>query len=292
MSTFDLESGLTTTNPVAEITLAERIRLSASLVSVTIVALCVICFRSVSYSTVPLDFQQALNSSDFSGFDAYVQLQTVASSPHPVYSPENLNVYKFITNILNEYKNSSTTEMHVLEFDSTLTFPQAMAYFPGVTKSTLLVSAHFDSVSTSVGATDDGASVVCMLQIARILAQSSLKPRNSILLLFNNGEEFHKLPNNTTDQGTASKYNEIQNNELYGWAQGSQKFLSSPNLKNHVENIKVFINLEGGGAGGKPMLLRTNNNRLSSLFATVAPYPHMNSFGQNFMSLIGTATDY
>ena len=51
----------------------------------------------------------------------------------------------------------------------------------------VLFSAHFDSVSTAPGATDDGMSVVALLQLVKFLSMN--RPRRTAVFNINNGEE-------------------------------------------------------------------------------------------------------
>jgi putative aminopeptidase FrvX len=51
----------------------------------------------------------------------------------------------------------------------------------------VLFSAHFDSVSTAPGATDDGMSVVALVQLVNFLSKN--RPRRTAVFNINNGEE-------------------------------------------------------------------------------------------------------
>lgn len=53
----------------------------------------------------------------------------------------------------------------------------------------LLINAHFDSVPTSPGASDDGAMVSVMLEVLRLLAISRGPLEHPIVFLFNGAEE-------------------------------------------------------------------------------------------------------
>jgi hypothetical protein len=56
----------------------------------------------------------------------------------------------------------------------------------------VLLVAHYDSVSVSPGASDNGLGVASLLEIARVLGQGS-QPRNDVTLLFTDSEEFAQL---------------------------------------------------------------------------------------------------
>ena len=51
----------------------------------------------------------------------------------------------------------------------------------------ILFSAHLDSVATSPGATDDGMSVVSLVQMVEYLSKN--RPRRTFVANINNGEE-------------------------------------------------------------------------------------------------------
>lgn len=55
------------------------------------------------------------------------------------------------------------------------------------TDDAVLFSAHFDSVSTAPGATDDGMSVVALVQMLEFLSKN--RPRRTAVFNLNNGEE-------------------------------------------------------------------------------------------------------
>jgi Zn-dependent M28 family amino/carboxypeptidase len=56
-------------------------------------------------------------------------------------------------------------------------------------KGGVLLSAHYDSVSTAPGTTDDGMAVVTLLQRVEFLAKRKGKGRRTVVVNINNGEE-------------------------------------------------------------------------------------------------------
>ncbi|KAK6458561.1 putative zinc metalloprotease [Scheffersomyces xylosifermentans] len=128
----------------------------------------------------------------------------------------------------------------------------------------LLVSSHFDSVPSSFGVTDDGMGVATLLGILYYYAiKTTAQPERTIVLNFNNNEEFG----------------------LYG----ATAFLSHPWSK----NVRYFLNLEGTGAGGRPILFRGTDYGIVKHFAGVR-YPYGTSiFQEGFNNhLIHSETDY
>ncbi|CAK7213390.1 hypothetical protein SCUCBS95973_001790 [Sporothrix curviconia] len=130
-------------------------------------------------------------------------------------------------------------------------------------KQLVLVNAHFDSVSSSFGATDDGVGVVSGLQIIRYFSTPGNQPERGILVLLNNAEEEFLL--------------------------GATAFANSP----LVPYIGTFVNLEGAGAGGRAVLFRSTDLEVMEAYRH-ARHPAgtvISSDGFKF-NLIRSETDY
>lgn len=128
----------------------------------------------------------------------------------------------------------------------------------------LLVSAHYDSVPTSVGVTDDGMGVASMLGLlAYYTAGDVAQPERTLIFNFNNNEEFG----------------------LYG----ATAFVQHP----WFGQIGYFLNLEGTGAGGKAILFRGTDVGIVRHFDSVR-FPYATSlFQEGFNNrLIHSETDY
>lgn len=54
-------------------------------------------------------------------------------------------------------------------------------------KGGVLFSAHYDSVSTAPGATDDGMGVATLIQLVELLVKE--RPKRTAVFNINNGEE-------------------------------------------------------------------------------------------------------
>ena len=100
-------------------------------------------------------------------------------------------------------------------------------------KGGVMVNAHFDSVSTGYGATDDGMGVITALQLIKYFTTPGNKPKKGVVALFNNGEE----------------------DGLYG----AKAFLSHP----MASFVHTFLNLEGAGAGGRATLFRSTDTEVT-----------------------------
>lgn len=117
--------------------------------------------------------------------------------------------------------------------------PQAEA----MQKQIVMVNSHFDSVSSSFGATDDGVGVVSCLQIIRYFSTPGNQPERGVVVLLNNAEEEFLL--------------------------GATAFANSP----LVPYIGTFVNLEGAGAGGRAVLFRSTDLEVVKAYRT-APHPY------------------
>ncbi|EEH44221.1 uncharacterized protein PADG_00510 [Paracoccidioides brasiliensis Pb18] len=130
-------------------------------------------------------------------------------------------------------------------------------------KGGVLVNAHYDSVSTGYGATDDGMGVVSLLQLLRYFTTAGNKPRKGLVLLFNNGEEDY----------------------LNGARVYSQHAMSN--------FTHTFLNLEGAGAGGRACLFRSTDTEVTRFYKN-AKHPFGSVLaGDGFkLGLIRSQTDY
>ncbi|KAK7967684.1 peptidase family M28 [Apiospora aurea] len=112
-----------------------------------------------------------------------------------------------------------------------------------------MVNAHYDSVSTGHGATDDGVGVITLLQLLKHFTTEGNQPTKGFVALFNNGEE--------------------------DYLNGARVFGRHP-----VSAFpRVFLNLEGAGAGGRATLFRATDLQAAAAYKK-APHP------------FGTITDY
>ena len=126
-----------------------------------------------------------------------------------------------------------------------------------------MVNAHFDSVSTGYGATDDGMGVITALQLVKYFTTPGNTPKKGVVALFNNGEE----------------------DGLYG----AKAFLSHP----MASFVHTFLNLEGAGAGGRAMLFRSTDMEVTRAYGK-AKHPLGTVVSSDGFSLgfIRSETDY
>lgn len=132
----------------------------------------------------------------------------------------------------------------------------------GGKKSVLLV-AHYDSVPTGPGASDDGAGVAALLETARAL-KAGPPLKNDVVFLFSDGEEVGLL--------------------------GAEAFAAEHPL---AQNVGVVLNLEARGNSGPAMMFETspNNRWLIDEFAKAAPRPVASSLSSEVYKRLPNDTD-
>ncbi|KAL8787925.1 MAG: hypothetical protein Q9213_001952 [Squamulea squamosa] len=130
-------------------------------------------------------------------------------------------------------------------------------------KGGVLVNAHYDSVSTGYGASDDGMGIVTILQLIKYFTYKGRKPRKGIVALFNNGEE--------------------------DYLNGAQAFRKHPMSKFPT----TFLNLEGAGAGGRAVMFRSTDNEVTKAYQKSRhPFASVLSGDAFKRGIIKSETDY
>lgn len=130
--------------------------------------------------------------------------------------------------------------------------------------SMVLLSAHYDSVPAGPGASDDGAGVAAVLEIARAL-KSIHTPRHSILILIDDGEEAGLL--------------------------GARAFVdSSP----WARNVRAAVNLDARGTSGPSLMFETGsaNEWALQLYAAHASRPATSSIFYTAYKQLPNNTDF
>ncbi|KAJ3225482.1 hypothetical protein HK099_006755 [Clydaea vesicula] len=225
------------------------------------------------------------NTNDpFNSTRAYNHLKEIAKERHPIASEANKKVQDYIVgqlkNIKNNIANNTNVAMEIVDSDDTelLWSSNSNEYFKSSnvlckvigknealdpSSPSFLLSAHYDSVPSSYGASDDGGGIAILLEVVeKIVSQG--QPSYTLIVNFNNGEEFGLL--------------------------GSKSFAKHQ----WFENVAVFLNMEGGGTGGKEFIFRSTNAELSKLYGESATHPTGDSIGGDFIrsGLIRSVTDF
>uniref|UniRef100_A0A182U0G9 FXNA-like protease n=1 Tax=Anopheles melas TaxID=34690 RepID=A0A182U0G9_9DIPT len=131
----------------------------------------------------------------------------------------------------------------------------------------LLLNCHFDTVASSPGASDDGASCAVMLEILRVLSRRPVRTRHTVTFLFNGAEE-------TMLQAAHGFITQ------HPWA----------------ANVRAFLNLESSGSGGKEVLFQAGPHHpwLIEAYARAIRHPFAHTVGEEIfqLGLIPSDTDF
>lgn len=140
-----------------------------------------------------------------------------------------------------------------------------VARLEGNEPGAILVSSHYDTKTDGPGAGDAASPAAVVLETMRALA-SSPRPRRSVVFLLNDGEELGLL--------------------------GASGFLQH----RWAEDVRLFVNLESAGPGGRPILFQTGpgNAWLARAWSASVPHPYGTVIGQDvFQSgVIPSDTDF
>ncbi|KAG0237902.1 hypothetical protein B0O80DRAFT_442934 [Mortierella sp. GBAus27b] len=135
---------------------------------------------------------------------------------------------------------------------------------PECDKNAVLLNAHYDTTLGSPGAVDDALPIGVMMELIRILSQRPALKMNSLIFLFNGGEE------------------SLQD--------ASHSFITLHELK---DTVRAVINLEGCGTTGPEILFQANSRPMVEAYRKV-PYPHGTVMGNDLFStgIILSDTDF
>lgn len=205
----------------------------------------------------------APSNNDFDGAPilletAWLDLQVVTKGFHPYFTKDNTRVHDYLLNrVLNVTKAVPFAQVYddmrekssialkrndvfnpSSKIDRAYYFESAniLAKIEGknVELPGILLSAHYDSVPTSHGATDDGKGIVSLLGVLDYFSRH--QPERTIVFNFNNNEEFGLL--------------------------GAEAFMRHPWSK----IVSYVINLEGTGTGSQAVLFRASDTALAKVY--------------------------
>jgi hypothetical protein len=208
--------------------------------------------------------------TEFASSRALQHLQVIAHKLHPIGSPAHIEVRTYIlqelaTMGLRPEVQTTTVVNHTGTPLIAGTVHNIVARLQGTEQSkALLLVAHYDSVPTGPGASDDGAAVAAMLETLRAL-KASTPLRNDIIFLFTDGEEAGLL-------GATAFVDE------HPW----------------TKDVGLVLNFEARGTGGSSLMFETSdeNGWLIQEFAQAAPYPVANSLSYEIYKLLPNDTDF
>jgi len=194
------------------------------------------------------------------------------NTPHPVGSSANAAVQTRITDWLDQQKivwEIQSTWSCAFEASRCSWVENIIATLPGKTQDYekhpfVALMAHYDSVPMAPGAGDDGAGVVTLLEVARILKLEG-PANNPLMLIFTDAEEIGLM--------------------------GAEAFFNYHPL---AKNVGMVINIEGGGTSGHSQVLRTafGSRLILSSFTDTAKFPFGNSIANEMFKRMPNDTDF
>jgi hypothetical protein len=196
-----------------------------------------------------------------SGARAMALLQRIAVAPHPVGTPEHDRVQGLLVQELTALGYAPELVAGVYRAQLTnLATPIAGTQSTG----TVLCMAHYDSVPTGPGAGDDGSGTVTWIEVLRALKARGWQPRNDVLFLLTDGEEYGML--------------------------GAHMFARSDP---RAAQVRTVINLEAIGGGGPAYLFELGENNAERVrdYATVVDRPAGSSLAEAVYHLLPNNTD-
>jgi hypothetical protein len=209
-------------------------------------------------------------ATDFSSGRAMEHLKVISRKPHPVGVAEHAVVRDYIMQQLAalglEPQVQKTTVANKLSGSIRVATVENIAArlkgTGGDGKAVMLVG-HYDTVSISPGAGDDGSSVAAILETVRAL-KGDAPPRNDLIFLFTDGEELGLL--------------------------GARAFIDEHPWR---KDVGLVLNFEARGASGPAIMFETSNGngRLIQEFARSVKHPSANSLAYEIYRVLPNDTD-
>ena len=249
-----------------------RTRRDSIAAACTLGLLAVVSFLTVYQLQPPRALPSDAPPDQFSAQRALEHLKVIAQKPHPTGSAENQAVRAYLLNQLSSLGFAPQVQVAtVVRYEAKWRGPAVAATVYNVVarlkgtqdSKAVMLAAHYDSVSSGPGASDDGSGVATLLETARALKAG--KPlANDVIFLFTDGEELGLL--------------------------GAQAF-----VKHHpwAKDVGVVLNFEARGACGPVTMFETSphNGRLIAEFAKDAPHAVASSLMYEAYKLLPNDTD-
>lgn len=237
---------------------------------VTLVALVLFALFSSSRTGQPRPVPANAPDSAFSSARAMATLVEVARAPHPTGSPEHARVRGLLIERLRdlglEPEVQTTTSLVSSETQArSATVRNIVARIPGTSPTgTVLITAHYDSREIAVGAADDGAGIVVILEALRAL-RSGPPLANDVVVLMTDAEELGLL--------------------------GARAFVDEHPW---MADVDVVLSFEMRGGGGPSIMFETNdrNGWIAQALAAFDPAPFATSLAFEIYRRMPNDTDF
>lgn len=206
----------------------------------------------------------------FSADRAAGYIRDIARGPHPLGSRANLKVRAYIVRQLDALGLHPRLDTAVVTgsyrgIHYAASVVNIIARIPGTANTkAILLMAHYDSVPTGPGASDDGSGVATILETLRAL-KASHPLKNDIIAVFTDGEEVGMM--------------------------GGQALTENKSL---MKQIGVALNFEARGTNGPSLMFETSNDNgwLIKQLAMSAPDPVATSLSYDIYKHLPNNTDF
>jgi hypothetical protein len=233
--------------------------------------LVVICWLGLVSLKPPPVMSENAPAADFSSSRAMKHVRAIAAKPRPVGSTNHLEARNYILDQLRQMGLQPEIQVATVTSEGqrppyiAATVHNLIARLPGTASiGAILLTAHYDSVPTSPGASDDGAGVATLLETLRAIT-SHTRLQNEVIFLFTDGEEIGLM--------------------------GARAFVNEHPL---AKAVKVVLNFEARGTYGPSLMFETSprNAYLMSEFSKSSLYPISNSLMYEIYRLMPNDTDF
>jgi hypothetical protein len=208
-------------------------------------------------------------TDEFSGVRAKAVLQQLVGNgePHPVGSAANAAVRDGIIAQLKQlgYQPRVQQAFACDDFGACATVRNILARLDGQEPgSAVMVAAHYDSVPAGPGASDDGAGIVSVLEIARVL-KASAPLRHPVIFLMDEGEEAGLLGAVAFVEGDP-------------WA----------------KDVRAVVNMDNRGTSGASTMFETGsaNEWVMGMYARSIRHPNADSLSYTVYKSLPNDTDF
>ncbi|ASS74163.1 hypothetical protein CIG75_03610 [Tumebacillus algifaecis] len=237
---------------------------------VVLLILSLTAFLGLNQIAAPNVLPKDAPADQFSAERAALHVEQIAKEPHSTGTVEAAKVRDYL---LSELKKAGL-DAQVQEADSARVshgtvysghIQNVIARLKGTAggDKAILIAAHYDSVQTAPGASDDGAAVGAMLETLRAL-QAGPQLKQDVIFLFTDGEEAGLLGANAFAKE-------------HPWA----------------KDVGMVLNFEARGYKGPSFMFETSdsNGWLMNEFAKAAEHPVANSMLYDMYKLLPNDTD-
>lgn len=255
--------------PVGEPLSLSKINIALGLLAYLFIA--ALIWMAIHQLKPPAAVDAAAPPEQFASGRAMHHLKEIARQPHPTGSTAHATVRNHIMQTLSGLGlkpeiQESTSVKRGRSSTSVVNVKNIWVLLEGngAHRQALMLAAHYDSVPTSPGASDDGAAVAALLETARAL-KSGTPLKNDLVLLFTDAEELGLL--------------------------GAKAFVAEHPL---ARQVKLALNFEARGSRGPVFMFETSerNGWLAREFARVAPAPFASSLMYDIYKLLPNDTDF